>query len=433
MRDEDIKTSKTDKIIVINMMNKTTKTIRTGNWWKVALVVGMMVVGMAGKVEAVGNPWWGFQSVDTMKYSRDMAGQMQGDATFDSLIDQQVKEIANTGATHVGIATPYDAEFVPVLKRWVKAARKYNLKVWFRGNLSGWEGWFGYGRIDKSQHMKLIDEFIRGNPDLFVEGDIFTPCPECENGGSGDPRVVGGVSEFRQFLIDEQKVADEAFRSIGANVRTNLLSMNADIARLIMDPETTKTLGGIVTIDHYVGTPEKLAADVVEIEAKSGGKVVLGEFGVPIPDIHGVMTEAEQAAWIGKSLDLLVRDPNFLGVSYWTGVGGSTQLWDSQGDPRQAVAVLTEFFTPKVISGKVVNTAGIGIKNAQIVVGPRKTVSESGGKFKIAYLTQDQEKMTVKASGYEPVESEPGEKVVLTPVASNYWWRWWGWLRGLVG
>jgi len=66
-------------------------------------------------------------------------------------------------------------------------------------------------------------------------------------------------------------------------------------------------------------------------------------------------------------------------------------------------------------------------------VGPRKTVSESGGKFKIAYLPQDQEKMTVKASGYGPVEIEPGEKVVLTPVASNYWWRWWGWLRGLVG
>src|SRR3989344_6298983 len=83
-------------------------------------------------------------SIDTMKYSRDVAREKLNSSSFDEVIDKQVSEISATGATHIAIGTPYDDEFLPFLKRWVVAARKYNLKVWFRGNLSGWEEWFGY-------------------------------------------------------------------------------------------------------------------------------------------------------------------------------------------------------------------------------------------------------------------------------------------------
>ncbi|MDP3888564.1 MAG: hypothetical protein Q8Q24_00825, partial [bacterium] len=93
-----------------------------------------------------------FKSIDTMKYSRDIAREKLNDPSFDKVIDTQVKNIADTGATHVAIATPYDEEFLPILKRWVSSARKYNLKVWFRGNWSGWEGWFDYPKIDRSTH-----------------------------------------------------------------------------------------------------------------------------------------------------------------------------------------------------------------------------------------------------------------------------------------
>ena len=60
---------------------------------------------------------WTFQSIDTMKYSRDVAREKLYDPSFDAIIDRQVGAIAETGATHVAIAVPYDEEFVPFLER----------------------------------------------------------------------------------------------------------------------------------------------------------------------------------------------------------------------------------------------------------------------------------------------------------------------------
>ena len=62
------------------------------------------------------------------------------------------------------------------------SARKHSLKVWFRGNLSGWEEWFGYPSINRDEHTAGIVRFITNNPDLFEDGDIFVTCNECENG-----------------------------------------------------------------------------------------------------------------------------------------------------------------------------------------------------------------------------------------------------------
>ena len=89
-------------------------------------------------------PYWEIQSIDTMKYSRDMARERNKDMVFEKIIESVVEKIASTGATHVAIGTPYDEEFLPFLQTWVIAARKENLNVWFRGNFSGWEGWFDY-------------------------------------------------------------------------------------------------------------------------------------------------------------------------------------------------------------------------------------------------------------------------------------------------
>ena len=100
------------------------------------------------------NPrFWEVQSIDTMKYSRDLSREKLKDPSFDTVIDRQVKAIAETGATHVAISTPYDEEFLPILKRWASAARNYNLKIWFRGNWSGWEKWFDYKSISREEHI----------------------------------------------------------------------------------------------------------------------------------------------------------------------------------------------------------------------------------------------------------------------------------------
>lgn len=286
------------------------------------------------------------RSIDTVKYSRDIAREKEEDQSFDAVISRQVADIAGTGATHIAIGAPYDAEFIPFLSRWVKEARKHNLKVWFRGNFSGWEGWFGYPKINRETHTRLTGEFILNNADLFEDGDIFTPCPECENGGSGDPRRTGDVAGFRKFLIDEYTVAKNAFSKINKKVLAGYFSMNGDVVRLVMDQPTTKALGGIVVIDHYVKDVDTLIKDIRNYAQATGGKVVLGEFGVPIPDIHGNMSEDEQNEWLKDAFEKFKQTPELIGVNYWVSVGGSTQLWDGN-KPKKAVDVLRQFYTVK--------------------------------------------------------------------------------------
>jgi len=290
---------------------------------------------------------WNFQSIDTMKYSRDLSREKLNDPLFDKVINDQIKDIADTGATHVAIATPYDEEFYPILERWVIAARKNNLKVWFRGNWSGWEGWFDYSKIDRQTHITKTQEFILKHSDLFEDGDVFTGCPECENGGPGDPRMTGDVKGHRKFLIDEYNVTKASFIKINKNVVSNYESMNGDVAKLVMDKPTTKALDGVVTIDHYVSSPEELILDILEISKNSGGKVVLGEFGAPIPDLNGEMTEEEQADYLNTSLSLLSKTPQVIGVSYWTNVGSSTSLWHQDGSGKKAAEVIKSFYTPQ--------------------------------------------------------------------------------------
>ncbi len=287
---------------------------------------------------------WKVTSIDTVKYSRDLAREKENNEEFLNTIDKQVKVIAETGATHISIGTPYDEEFIPFLTKWVKSARTYGLKVWFRGNFSGWEKWFGYPRIDRDEHKKLVAEFINKNGELFEDGDIFTSCPECENGGPGDPRQNSDLEGHRRFLIDEYAITKNEFRSVGKNVTTNYFPMNGDVARLVMDMETTRNLGGIVTVDHYVRDPEKLNNDLTELALLSGGKIVLGEFGAPIPDIHGQMTEGEQSDWVGKTMELLSGNSNVIGINYWTNKGGSTEIWNKDYSPKKTVEVLTRYF-----------------------------------------------------------------------------------------
>ena len=290
-------------------------------------------------------PLWAIRSIDTMKYSRDLAREKRTDDSFDAIIDQQVKNIAETGASHVAIATPYDAEFIPYLSRWVKTARKYKLKVWFRGNFSGWEKWFDHKRITRIEHLDMTTNFIMDNSYLFEDGDIFTPCPECENGGPGDPRMTGDIVGHRQFLIDSTRVGNDAFAKIGKKVEVGYHSMNYDVAMAVMDKETTQAVGGIVAIDHYVSSYDKMIKDIESIKERSGGKIFLGEFGAPIPDLNGKMTEDQQVEWLNQTLTLLADNKSVVGLNYWVNVGGSTQLWSEDGTPRKGVTTLSSFYS----------------------------------------------------------------------------------------
>lgn len=344
-------------------------------------------------------PWWQVQSIDTMKYSRDLSREKLNDPSFDKTIDLQIKNIADTGATHVSIGTPYDAEFLPMLRRWVNAARKYNLKVWFRGNFSGWEKWFGYSQIDRKTHIEKTVQFIENNSDLFEDGDIFSACPECENGGTGDPRKTNDLVGFREFLLSEYQTTKGEFNKIGKNVASNYNSMNADVAKLVMDKPTTIGMDGVVAVDHYVQNPAQLARDLKDLSTSSGGKIVLGEFGAPILDIHGKMTKDEQAEWIKQALSNLAATKVLIGVNYWVNTGGSTELWDGEGNPNKAVEEITKIFKPQQLGGFVIDETGNAVSNAVVSNNNKMVKTDMKGKFAIPSINTT-ENVTILASNY---------------------------------
>lgn len=366
------------------------------------LLFGFSILKADSKEEVAPVKFWNVQSIDTMKYSRDLAREKLKDPAFDIQIYQQVKDIAGTGATHVAIATPYDAEFLPILKRWASAARVNNLKVWYRGNFSGWERWFGYSDITRDQHKELLLNFITSNPELFEDGDVFTACPECENGGPGDPRHNGDIQGHRNFLIEEHEIMERAFVKIGKDVEFGYNSMNGDVAQLIMDRPTTKALGGVVAIDHYVPSGEKTSFDITEIAKNSRGKVFLGEFGAPVPDIHGDMTEREQAQWIESTMKTLAANKDLIGMSYWVDKGGSTKLWNDNGSARMAVNSLTAAYSPKNASSVVKNAYGKSIKGAKIEILGYRTTSDENGKFTVPYI-DGKEAVHITADNYKPM------------------------------
>ncbi len=318
------------------------------------------------------------QAIDTVKYSRDVAVDKMNDESFDLEINKQVANISATGATHIALGTPYDEQFYPFLKRWVDAARKRKLKIWYRGNLSGWEGWFSYAKIDRKEHTKGIIEFIQKHSELFESGDIFTSCPECENGGPGDPRFTNDVDGFRTFVIEEYNAVKKEFAAQGKKIDANYYSMNGDVAKLIMDKPTTQALDGVVTIDHYVKDAETLMADIKDLKESSGGKIMLGEIGAPIPDIHGDMTDEEQVKWIDSVFRAVITDESIIGINYWVNMGGSTEIWRSDNSPKKAVETIISFYRPHYVTGKITNDVSLAINNVEVQSKYRKTYSQNG-------------------------------------------------------
>jgi len=186
--------------------------------------------------------------------------------------------------------------------------------------------------------------------------------------------------------------------------------MNGDVARLIMDPDTTQALGGIVVIDHYVATPELTAQGLKDIAQSSGGKVVLGEFGAPIPDIQGSMTESEQATWIAKTYMLISQMPEVVGVNYWANLGSSTALWNTPGSPRSAVGVVSSYYKPNIFMGSVVDETGSPIKDITVSAKGATVNTDNSGNFEVLY-TGSPVPVNLKSPGFNGA--------IVIPTATN--------------
>ncbi|HEX8923270.1 MAG TPA: PA14 domain-containing protein, partial [Patescibacteria group bacterium] len=128
------------------------------------------------------NQTWAIQSVSSMKETKDKVCS-QDDATF---IKNWIAKAKELGANYVAVETPYDnpscGNSLLYTKAWISAIRSAGLKVWHRHMFLGFEGIYNTAKSKQDYLSKVVD-YIKNNPDMFREGDIFTPQPEPQNGG----------------------------------------------------------------------------------------------------------------------------------------------------------------------------------------------------------------------------------------------------------
>ncbi|MBU4210790.1 carboxypeptidase-like regulatory domain-containing protein [Patescibacteria group bacterium] len=367
---------------------------------------------------------WPVRSIDTMKTSRDKARAELNNPDFDTQIEKELTLIKEIGANYVAIDTPYDKEFLPFLKRWISLARKMGLKVWFRGNWSNWEGWFEYEKnMTPQEHIRKTVEFIETNPDLFEDGDAFDPCPECEN--SGWWKQPQDDEKYNQFIQNQRIAVKTSFSKIKKDVHSNWFSIIGGRAKEVLNKKTFKTLDNLVTIDHYIKDPLGMGEYIDYFSQNFDTKVLLGEFGAPIPDINGDMDETEQAEFINQLfIQFYKHKDNVLGMNYWVITDGTTSLLNSDGTTRQAFEIIKNYYIPGVIKGTIKNTLGDRLKNISIKTsdGLNSAITDRKGSYKMIVPAGDTT-ILINQSKYDQATdkitishgSEITKDIILTP------------------
>jgi len=330
---------------------------------------------------------WKYQCIDTMKTSRDKARIWKQQPNLHADINTQLTKIKETGANCVAIDTPYDKEFLPYLRLWVTSARTHGLSIWFRGNFSSWEGWFDYPKgMTSEELLKNSKQFILDNPDLFQDGDIFTAAPEAENGGEFNQVEIDEHEAYRKFLIDEYQLLTNTFKSINKKVDVRWLSMNGGLAKRMFDDSTINALDKTVAIDHYIKTPQEMGEFINYFSNNFNAKVIIGEFGAPIPEINGPMNEDQQAEFTEKLFQELYKHrEKVIGINYWVLYDSSTAILNEDGSEKKVFNVIKKYFSPRIIQGKIINNSqkplsGIIISEASEGVLNK---TDSQGKYRI--------------------------------------------------
>ncbi len=379
---------------------------------------------------------WHFQCIDTMKYSRDSAREFLSDPKrAEAFVTKEVDIIKSLGATCVSVGTPYDEEFIPYLSQWARIAHAKGLTVWFRGNFSAWENWFDYGyfKNPEDHHLKLT-YFITHHADLFANGDILTPAPEAENGVLGNPWASStSAQRLRDFVWKSADTCQRAVTSINKQVNCGYFSANGDVARDVYNRDVLQKAGAVTVIDHYIRSTAQYGKDLDMYAQKHGLSIVIGEFGAPIPDLNGDMSEEEQASYVGELLrQFYIHKKQILGLNYWVLRGGSTKLINDNGTERKVMEVVRDYFMPGTVFGKVVDGLGRAVKNALVVTGDgvQQISTNNRGEFSLSAPPGNLD-LTASAKNYNSavVRAEITRggrletKIVVHPSKPSLWYR----------
>lgn len=274
-----------------------------------------------------------------------------------SYIQNWVAKAKELGVNYVAVETPYDSpdcgDSLSYTRLWVSEIRKQGLKVWHRHMPMAFEGI--YGETKRSgDFITLISSYIKNNPDLFREGDIFTPTPEPQNGGihgvtycSQSFCQFNGPREFNQWLRDAMEQSEIAFTQIGlgGKMKVGYYGFDGFVAwgdnnpdwNGILEDETIAKMGNI-TIDHYAEiVGDTMENDLNELQARYPGvPIVIGEWGTITPNDP----EAQVLASMGAA-----KRPGVTGFNYWhIGTGGNEALIDGDFNNRVQFDEVQSFF-----------------------------------------------------------------------------------------
>ena len=181
--------------------------------------------------------------------------------------------------------------------------------------------------------------------EIFKDGDIFTPCPECEYGGPGNPLFTGDIEGYRKFMVDEYNMMQDSFSKINKKVTFNQFSINPDVAKIIYDDELLGKTGNTITLDYFTKNTKQLNDGLNYFhENFPNAKIIIGEFGAPLPNINGLMTEEEQAKFIDQIMNLALSKNYVIGMNYWVDLNGSTALFNDDLSTRSAATVVKRHY-----------------------------------------------------------------------------------------
>ncbi len=306
----------------------------------------------------------------TMKQTKDMVRNPLSEHEIEIIVDKSVE----LGVTHVGIENPYDnpkgGNSVEYGRQWINIIRSRGLNVWHRHMPLRFEGIYDEPKIvtkkeyEKDDEGKLkLDEnmnpimkpdayitqvgnFIRENPDLFVEGDIVTPIPEPQGPGvrginCGEECMFDSVDDFNAWLVTLDKETKKALADIGqGGGRVKVVCCGFDgfivwgdnnpdwIGKSFLYEDTVAQLGAIA-IDHYPQGGATLEEDLQEYRDQwPGVDVYLSEVGAIPRDgaPEEVKADAQMLADGIRAHKDIIK-----GVMYWHAAGGREGLLEKKG------------------------------------------------------------------------------------------------------
>lgn len=236
------------------------------------------------------------QSIDVMKDTKDAICGQKDDTYINNIVNKAVE----LGANYMAISTPYDnpscGDATAYAKRWIGAIRAHGLHVWHRHMPLSFEGIYSVSKNNNSNYLDMIRSYIKNNPDMFVDGDIFTPIPEPQNGGiQGITYCANSVCQFsnaaafNQWLRDAMTTSKDAFSVIGKNnIKVGYFGFDGFVAwgdqnpdwHGILEDSTVQQMGNI-TIDHYPElVKETMDASLTALQSKyPNTPIVIGEWG----------------------------------------------------------------------------------------------------------------------------------------------------------